>query len=236
LLEVFYGSRPFDALTDVRPTPNGPAKPSLRFLPESGARLHFVRADSGLITCLLIPAVTEAHRAREDSMLLEEFLEPTKLRKRATAHWRALMSYMQCTCLEGEPTLFDRLRVFLLRSFKRLVCEGRSQDRRVSTGTRAIVKFAFTVGLAGFILTVYERCSSGPDKSLAAIASLNEGNRLIQGELTAYKDLHTAEASKVDKLEQQVAEDREALRALRHELDQQQRRARPRKPPELNGR
>jgi hypothetical protein len=95
LLEIFYGSRPFDQVSQIQQSPNAPAHVSKQFLAESGARLRLVRADSGLVTCLLIPAVTEAYRAREDSILLEEFLEPAKLPGRAAAHWRALSSYMQ---------------------------------------------------------------------------------------------------------------------------------------------
>jgi hypothetical protein len=219
-VDVFYGQRPFAGVTAPQPTPQGEFVLSKKLLPERGAQLRYLRADNGLVTCILEPAETESYRQREDGLLLGELLNPSRLRKQLPAHWRAFMSYMQCTCLEGEPTVLDRLRTFWLRSVKRLIVSQRAEGSRVCSAASTIGKYVLTIGLSGFVLFGLERFTADPGALQRKVLDISEKNGYLQGELSHYKDEIATQAERIDRLKQDVANNQAQLSLLRQQTHQ----------------
>ncbi len=164
LFDVFYGSRPFDSVTEIVPgeaTPFG--RRQCRTLREWGARLEYLRMDNGMVLCCLHPARSENIEPLEQRLILG-WIDPAALTGRGTLerHWRAFMSYMECTCLEGEPTLGDRLRVGWLRFTRSRVLGGKHERPRWITMGGWTLWFASTVGLSGFVLELVKRAFGAP--------------------------------------------------------------------------
>lgn len=163
LVEVFYGKRPFDVIEnpEIVHQEDGSAIAYLnktRVLSERGAILRYFRTDRGAVIVTLIPARTENSRQIEDAIILDLINTPDELSniRKLKAHWRSFMAYMQCTSIDGEPTLSEKIEIGLLKLRKRLVVDGKEQKPRVITATTTIFKLALTVGLSGFILKIVD--------------------------------------------------------------------------------
>ena len=65
-----------------------------------------------------------------------------------------LNSYMSVTCLEGKPTICDRVRVAFIRLNKHLVIDETVQTILIMKWLGEVLKFVLTVGLSGFLLTI----------------------------------------------------------------------------------
>lgn len=152
LIEVFYGNRPYDQEKTV----SSNFKINSRFLLESGAELSLYRDDWGYVCIQLFPAKTKYGRQKEDSIILHSHMDPKKLLR--TRFQKTLLhrlnSYMAVTCLEGRPTICDRTRVFFMRLNKHMVIDEEVQSIRILRWFGDVLKFVFTVGLSGFLLTI----------------------------------------------------------------------------------
>ena len=147
-IEVFYGNHPIGCVTTI--TSEG--KESKLVEMAYGATLYYYRTDDGYVLCRLYPARSENQRPTEDFILLDFIKNTSKLSNRSASHWKDFFSYMETTCIDGAPNMFQRFRVFRLRSCKQLVVNGVSQDIRAVKCLKDICKFVATVGLSGFLL------------------------------------------------------------------------------------
>lgn len=155
LVQIFFGSRPFDSTTQfVTDDKSGIPSRQLRLLTEAGALLQYYREPSGAVTCLLMPAQVENMGGMEDFIVLDRISNPLKLLDRAVTwrHWQYLISYMHCTCIDGDPNLLDRAKTAWIR-FKNLrVVKNEEAGTILGKWFWKSVSFALTIGLSGFLL------------------------------------------------------------------------------------
>lgn len=158
LVEVFYGNRPIEAVQEFVSREGREPRLQERFLAEHGACLFYQRMDSGVVLVGLRPAGSEGFRRREEMILLEWVRAPDVLRRRAAPerHWRAFMSYMECTSLEGEPTFVDRARVWWLLFVRPTVVGGTYVTALCWLAGATVARYALTVGLSGFLLAIVQ--------------------------------------------------------------------------------
>lgn len=148
IVEIFYGSRPFDSVTKI-----ADGSQTIRKLERAhGASLKYQRTDDGQVLCSLIPASSENFRHPEDFILLDIVKNPAELRSKSKLHWRFFQAYMESTCLDGNPSLLQKLWVVYLRNFKECVVDQTLQKRRSTKFFIEIAKYTLTVGLSGFII------------------------------------------------------------------------------------
>lgn len=155
LVQIFFGNRPFDSTTQfVTDDKSGIPSRRLRRLTEAGALLQYYREPSGAVTCRLMPAQIENMHGEEDSIILDRISNPQKLLDRSVTwrHWQYLISYMHCTCIDGDPNLFDRARTAWIRFKYPRVVKNEEVGTVLGKWLWKSVSFALTVGLSGFIL------------------------------------------------------------------------------------
>lgn len=152
LIEVFYGNRPYDKEKTVE----ADFKIVHHLLSESGAELSMLRDDWGYVCIQLFPAKTKYGKQKEDSVILHSHMDPKRLlRPRFQKKLiQKLNSYMSVTCLEGKPTICDRVRVAFIRLNKHLVIDETVQTILIMKWLGEVLKFVLTVGLSGFLLTI----------------------------------------------------------------------------------
>jgi hypothetical protein len=147
IVEVFWGSRPFETITQGN---------SWKALTEYGATLLFERDDSGFVMISIYPAGTENKRPIESSISLKLWIDPIKLKSKSflKSMWNDFMAYMECTSLDGNPTIWQRLRISYLRNFKHLVVDNKWQPTKFIEFSKDLIKWVLTVGLSGIIIYV----------------------------------------------------------------------------------
>jgi len=158
LVEVFYGQRPIEAVREMVSREGRDPRLQERFLAEHGACLFYQRMDSGVVLVGLRPAGSEGFRRREQMILLEWIRGTHALTGPGTLerHWRAFVSYMEYTSLEGEPTLGDRTRVWWMLFVRPTVVKGEHVPALCWRAGATVAKFALTVGLSGFLLAIVQ--------------------------------------------------------------------------------
>lgn len=141
IVEVFYGSCPFD-------------RTATGLLAECGAGLFYERDDKGYVLCTLYPARTENSRQQEDAILLEIVLEPKELLEQTLkSHWNDFMAYMQVTGLDGDPTFEDRDRVRWLRFSRRMMIDNKIQNPQWRKYSVDVIKYTFQKAMKLFGFT-----------------------------------------------------------------------------------
>lgn len=162
VLEVFFGNRPIDVVNDLRCGPGGglPIR-NTRFVTERGARLHYVRTDRGKVLCLLYPAVTDVSRSEEDAIVLEEIGSPNLLTgKPALArHWADMISYFECTSVDGRPTVLDRWRISWLRLTRKTIVDGKSNPSKIRVWLKNGAIWVPMVGFSGALVALWQYLS-----------------------------------------------------------------------------
>lgn len=159
-VEVFYGQRPFEGVKELVVQEDGLPSLRQRHLVERGASLRYRRGDNGAVIVTLAPAITEDFAQQESAIVLEFMTDPSPLRAppwlvvppRIEKHWRCLMSYLQCTSIDGDPTIGDRMRLGWLRWTKPLIVEEKLTTPRWRTFAMQIIAWVLTVGLSGTVL------------------------------------------------------------------------------------
>lgn len=148
--EVFYGNRPVDQIVESREFPES----RMRFVVESGAGLDYRRTLRGNVICFLSPASSEGFSFPENAIILATFDSARSLSSPLVivSHWRALMSYFECTAIDGAPRWSDKLRVTWLRFSRSLIIDGVSRPPLYQRMLLRIVEWSLTVGLSGAIL------------------------------------------------------------------------------------
>ncbi|RXK88507.1 hypothetical protein EST62_03100 [Chlorobaculum sp. 24CR] len=199
-VEIFYGNRPFDSVTTIDKN----LQPTKKLETAHGATLSYQRTDDGQVLCCLYPAASENFRPPEDFIILGVVKNPATLTSESKRHWKKFLAYMQVTCLDGKPSIFQRIRVFYIRNFKECVVNGTVQRRKASEFTGKIVQYAATVGLSGFIILFVTLAKESSDSTQA------EKNR--QEMLRIYSNIQAST--------QLIAKNSEAIEAEIQRLDQ----------------
>lgn len=150
VVEVFYGNRPFDAITTVGDDHNIKKKLETAH----GATLKYDRTDSGHVMCFLYPAMSENQRPLEDAILLDYVSDPSQLKKLSKKHWKMFIAYMEHTCIDGEPNICHKIRASYLLNFKECRVDSVVKPRKVWVLSKEMMKFSLTVGLSGFIILI----------------------------------------------------------------------------------
>jgi hypothetical protein len=147
VVEVFWGGKIFDFET---------GKNNWNFFTEEGVTLLIYKNDKGYVSVILFPAKTEAYKPIEDNIILYKKLDPKKLKKNRfiKSLWNDFNAYMECTCLDGNPSLKQKITIRYFREMKHLTVNKIYQPRRMTIYVLGIIKFTFTVGLSGFILFI----------------------------------------------------------------------------------
>ncbi len=125
--------------------------------------MAYFRTDDGHVICNLYPAKSENQKPVEEVILLDYVKSPSKLTKKSKSHWNMFVSYMEATCIDGEPSFIQRLRVFYLKNFKQFVVDKTLQERRGSTLLKELSKYVLTIGLSGFLILVFTILKEGID-------------------------------------------------------------------------
>jgi|GEM_PF-1642833 len=108
--------------------------------------------DDGHVLCNLYPAMSENQKPFEDTILLDYIADPSKLPEKSKGHWKMFIAYMECTCLDGSPNSYHRLRTFYLMNFKKYIVNTIVKQRRIAVLGKDLSKYALTIGLSGFII------------------------------------------------------------------------------------
>lgn len=128
---------------------------------EEGARLTFYRMETGQVTITLYPAKTESRKPLEDAIVLSECIDPKDLSddKKLKKYWKYLVSYMECTTIDGNPTFSQKRRISRLRYVKHLIINNVYQPTtKRAERWQDIKKFILTVGLSGFLFYIIQFC------------------------------------------------------------------------------
>ena len=148
VVEVFWGSRPFETITLGN---------SWKALSEYGATLLFERDDSGFVIISIYPAGTENKKPIESSIALRVWIDPIQLKDNSflVKQWNDLMAYMECTSLDGNPTIWQRLRISYLRYFKHLVIDNKWRPTKFSTSISRIRDLVVAACFSGAVLIYF---------------------------------------------------------------------------------
>jgi hypothetical protein len=156
LLEVFYGERAMEQVTGTRPQDQSGGSPSPRrmLVTERGASLRYQKTDHGTVLCLLEPARSQGFERPEGLIVLAHIKDPRVLTGKPILerHWRSLISYFECSSIDGDPRLPDRIRVWWLLYTRPLIIDGKTQRRHIIRVGGQILKWAIAVGLAAAVL------------------------------------------------------------------------------------
>ncbi len=181
IVEVFFGNRPIDEVTNFSPNTGLISK----FVVAHGATLGYLRTDTGHVICHLYPAASENQRPVEDAILLDYLTDPAKLHRRAGSHWKMLTAYMEATCVDGYPSWPQRVRVFYLRNFKQYIVDSKLQSRKIGVLARSVAQWSLTVGLSGVLIVLASQLLSGnqEDQGLARHQELIKASKESTSEI-----------------------------------------------------
>ncbi|MBL7818608.1 MAG: hypothetical protein JNL70_26650 [Saprospiraceae bacterium] len=148
VVEIFWGKRPFETIMLGN---------SWKALTEYGATLLFECDDSGFVMISIYPAGTENKKPIESSISLRLWIDPIKLKDKSflKKQWSDFMAYMECTSLDGNPTLWQRLRISYLRYFKHMVIENKWTPTKFSTLIEGVLKLVLSACLSGAVLIYF---------------------------------------------------------------------------------
>ncbi|MDR1198959.1 MAG: hypothetical protein LBK94_08140 [Prevotellaceae bacterium] len=150
--EVFYGNRIFDLKKKIK----SDLSVEDEFLTEHGTILSFQLNDHGYVAIMLFPSRTEYTKAQESAIFVDNYIHPYKLNELfLKKYWNYLNSYMEYTSIDGCPTTIDKIRHIYLKYFKNLVIDGKYHQKKITTWLLSAVKYAFTVGLSGFLIFIF---------------------------------------------------------------------------------
>lgn len=201
IVEVFFGNRAIDRVETLRFQDGRFPQKQSDLLSEGGACLRYERTDAGTVICTLIPATTKTSRQQEDYILLEWIANPRVLhsKRKVMAHWLSLLSYMQCTSLDGEPTSSEKLRVGYLRLTRHLVVDGRTEKKRITAFIGSILHYALTIGLSGFLLMLISVFGGSKE-----MEKLQADQTSLARELSETRSFSKAQSERIISLEQRI--------------------------------
>lgn len=145
VVEIFWGSRPFDAITEGH---------NWKALPEYGATLLFAMDDNGYVIVSLYPAYTENRKPIETCITLHIWLDTSRLLEKSFLKdcWKYFMAYMEYTSLDGNPSKIQKLQVWYLRNFKFLIMDNKLTPTKFSGFIKGILKLVLAAVCSGAVL------------------------------------------------------------------------------------
>ena len=189
VVEIFWGSIQLETITLGN---------TWKTLTEFGATLLFECDDNGFVMISIYPSGTDNRKPIESSISLKLWVDTIRLKDKSflKSLWNDFMAYMECTSLDGNPTLLQRLRISYLRNFKHLVVDNKWLPTKFSEFCRDVFKWVLTVGLCGlinYILTLMTQ-----SKTTETELQLKEINKNIENVSTQIdkilennKDIHS---------------------------------------------
>lgn len=166
MVEVFFGQRPFDSEQRLDEE-NGKFRRKL--VTEFGATLQYYRQDDDTVVVFLHAAGTRDNYKSSSRMILEIVRNPCVLTgaPRLKRHFDDLVRMMEMTCIDGVPTMYDRLRFRWLK-ISRIQITGLEEPGQQAAALRpqiiewafAIGFFIFAVGLSGWALEIFKQTLS----------------------------------------------------------------------------
>ncbi len=158
IVEVFYGSRPYESYTVNERNISGYPQKTIKNPAETGASIVYKRGPAGHCLVQLFPPETEDLKQLESFVILEFRLDPRLLTGNNTLkkHWKAFSSYQETKSLDGTPTLMDRMRTWWILFSKPLCINEAIHQPKYKTFLAAIVKWVFIVGGSGFLLKLID--------------------------------------------------------------------------------
>lgn len=148
LVEVFYGKRPIGIKKELGDNLEIKEKAEIA----GGVTLQYVRTDDAHVACYLYPAKSENQRPIEDLVILDYIKNPNSLNAKAKSHFKLFVAYMDSTCIDGELSLIQRLRVFYLKNFKKYIVNGVIQEQKAKKYLSDLSKYVLTIGFSGFMI------------------------------------------------------------------------------------
>jgi hypothetical protein len=108
------------------------------------------------VLCLLEPARSQGFERPESLIVLAHIKDPRVLTGKPILerHWRSLISYFECSSIDGDAGLSDRIRVWWLLLTRPLIIDGKAQRRHIIQVGGQILKWAIAIGLAAALLAV----------------------------------------------------------------------------------
>ncbi|MYL85251.1 hypothetical protein GTA51_19325 [Desulfovibrio aerotolerans] len=154
VVDVFYGSRPFESVVERQDDESGMPHFRRRLLTESGGMITYNIDSYGLVFCILYPARTEDITPWEDFIILEKHIDPIFLTGTAILkrHWKILSSFSEVRCIDGDPSIVDFVRVYWVLFTKNVCIDGKLQGRRIVKASLQVLYISLTVGCSGFLL------------------------------------------------------------------------------------
>ncbi len=150
-VEVFYGRRPIGSTTITGSNFQTKTKLEIAY----GATLEYFRTDDGRVICYLYPACSENQRPIESAIIFDYIKEPSDLTRISARHWKFFIAYMESTCIDGNPRLIHKIRIFYLRNFKKSIVKDTVQQSLFWGLTKEISKYVLTIGLSGFLILAF---------------------------------------------------------------------------------
>jgi hypothetical protein len=195
LVEVFYGNLSIGIST----TPGDNFKKKTVVEIAHGATLSYQRTDDGHVMCHLYPSKSENLRPREEMIALDYIKDPKELENRVESHLKMFISYMEVTCIDGEPNIVDQCRVFYIRNVKRYSEGSIFQSRKIIVLFKEVMKYVLTIGLSGFLILLFslvkERVEESESsirhqKTVTILKAIDDSTNELNDTISEIKSLH----------------------------------------------
>lgn len=188
IAEVFYGASLYDEKTTITKD----LRTNKEFLFEKGATLAFHLNDHGYVAIMLHPSSTPYTKSIESTIFVEDYIHPKRLKDTLflKKQWNYLNSYMECTSIDGSPSLIDKYRYWKLRHFKSYSVGGNYQRSKFYNFGQDVFKWVLTVGLSGLLIyffTVFPNNSTSDEYMKEQNKELKEIKVLLQEYLNTQK-------------------------------------------------
>ncbi|QJT10132.1 hypothetical protein [Oceanidesulfovibrio marinus] len=127
-------------------------------LAESGTTLRYQQIPNGLVLCILIPSRTQTLSPSFDFVILANGIEPYTLTGDNTLrkHWKIFSSFAESYSMDGEPDIWDKLRVWWVLFSKPICVDNHIKERKITSACSKLLFFVLTVGLSGFLLRLIQ--------------------------------------------------------------------------------
>jgi hypothetical protein len=132
-----------------------------------GSSLIYQQIDTGDILVILYPAYTKKQKAKEAFIIIDNIKNTKKLleHKYIFKHYKYLVCYLAVTSIECNSKLIDRMKINFLRMTKQYQDNNNvAHLPKIKKYVKNVIMFLLTVGLSGFMLTVFT-CIANRNKS-----------------------------------------------------------------------
>ena len=142
---------------------------------EQGARLCFYRMETGEVNITIYPAQTDSRKPVEDAIIIYNSIAPYKLnKKKLKSLWKTLISYMECTSIDGDPSFWQKRKIMNLRYCHNMIVGNVHQPTKRSVSWQKIREFVFSVGLSGCVLALLQLAYNMFNPDTTSVSNKNE--------------------------------------------------------------